>query len=139
MEVTGSSAGPGFCCISSTCFDLLASSKNFLQESFNFSITGDESGETRSDDDERCVIVNSKLQSLSAIGVGCNVTVIDNNVDDNEDEKRIVCELELDHAIEAMAWDTTSSCIVIGDVNGTVHLMTKEGKLVFSKSLISGK
>eukprot|EP00752_Nemacystus_decipiens_P005910 g5342.t1 len=43
--------------------------------------------------------------------------------------------LELEHAAERAAWNSTASCVVIGDVSGRLHFVTGEGTLIFSQSL----
>ena len=43
--------------------------------------------------------------------------------------------LELEHAAERAAWNSTASCVVIGDVSGRLHFVTGEGTLIFSQPL----
>lgn len=43
--------------------------------------------------------------------------------------------LELEHAAERAAWNSTASCVVIGDVSGRIHFVTGEGTLLFSQPL----
>ena len=43
--------------------------------------------------------------------------------------------LELEHAAERAAWNSTASCVVIGDASGRLHFVTGEGTLIFSQPL----
>ncbi|CAN0421890.1 unnamed protein product, partial [Hapterophycus canaliculatus] len=37
---------------------------------------------------------------------------------------------------ECAAWNSTASCVVIGDSSGRLHYVTGEGTLIFSQPLL---
>lgn len=43
--------------------------------------------------------------------------------------------LELEHKAERAAWNSTASCVVVGDASGRLHFVTGEGTLIFSQPL----
>jgi len=48
-------------------------------------------------------------------------------------------EVDFDHDVVFMAWDLSESCLVVGDSGGSVHLVTANGLLVFSKKIVAGE
>ncbi|CAM9262363.1 unnamed protein product [Ectocarpus sp. 12 AP-2014] len=45
--------------------------------------------------------------------------------------------LELGHPAECAAWNSTASCVVVGDASGRLHFVTAEGTLIFSQPLMT--
>ncbi|CAM9838717.1 unnamed protein product, partial [Ectocarpus sp. 4 AP-2014] len=45
--------------------------------------------------------------------------------------------LELGHPAECAAWNSTASCVVVGDASGRLHFVTAEGTLIFSQPLLT--
>ncbi|CAM9510238.1 unnamed protein product, partial [Pylaiella littoralis] len=43
--------------------------------------------------------------------------------------------LGLEHTAERAAWNSTASCVAIGDASGRIHFVTGEGTLLFSQPL----
>lgn len=48
-------------------------------------------------------------------------------------------EVDFDHDIVSLAWDLSESCLVVGDCGGSVHLVTSNGLIMFSKKIVTGK
>lgn len=40
--------------------------------------------------------------------------------------------LRLEHPAERAAWDSTASCVVVGDVSGALHFVAADGELLYS-------
>lgn len=79
-----------------------------------------------------------------AVSFGCELSILV-NADDSvhnsnpniNTENTVIVETELESSIVSVGWDLTDSCVVVGDVSGTLHLFTKEGTLLFSKKILS--
>lgn len=50
----------------------------------------------------------------------------------------IIAELEFDVSPTVACWDGTGSSIVVGDSDGTLHLVSGAGVVVFSKKMCAG-
>ena len=121
--------------------DVFPPAQEFVSEAFSFNVGDDqevrEEGEREGEGEgrESVVMANSKCGTFSAVAMDCTLAVVNKSGPEHD---KIICEVDFDHVIQEIAWDFTSQCIVIGDASGCLHLVTKDGTVLFSKNL-SGK
>lgn len=61
------------------------------------------------------------------------------NIDLSINNHETLFEIEFDENILCITWDVTESCLILGDASGSLHLITCDGNLLFSKKVINGK
>jgi hypothetical protein len=90
-----------------------------------------EDAEQREDDNQ----LLCSCSKYSVIASGCALSIF-NSSQMNADQA--VAEIELEAAVVCVTWDLTDSCMIVGDASGTLHLVTTEGALLFSKKVVTG-
>lgn len=53
-------------------------------------------------------------------------------------EDTIKADLEFEHELINACWDLSEGCVVVADIGGSLHLVTAEGDLLFSKKIVTG-
>ncbi|RYG68321.1 hypothetical protein EON64_05440 [archaeon] len=48
----------------------------------------------------------------------------------------VQAEIEFEHALSSIAWDTLGNCLAVYDSGGTVHLLKRDGSIAFSKKIL---
>jgi hypothetical protein len=74
--------------------------------------------------------------SFVAVANGRCLSMI--NLKSSADEDLIVAEIEFDNEIDAICWNPEGSVLVIADSSGTIHFVTQEGSLVYSRKMFQG-
>lgn len=49
-----------------------------------------------------------------------------------------ITSMEFENALSSINWDLSGNCLALSDAKGVIHLVSKSGLLLFSKSLFSG-
>jgi hypothetical protein len=78
------------------------------------------------------------LCSASNFRIVCSGSVLYLYKSDKFNSNGMVKEMEFDSTIDSVTWDATECCFVVGDRAGSVHLVTSEGAILFSKKIIAG-
>lgn len=108
------------------CCELLNGNQAFIKSAFAFD------HETNGD------AIISGASTRYGVGSETLLTVVE--LSDESGEFSVLFEMEFEAKIVALAWDQSEECLVVGDSNGTLHLVTSGGSLLFSKKLhLSGE
>lgn len=51
----------------------------------------------------------------------------------------VVCEMEFENPIELVCWGIDASCLIAGDVCGSLHFISPSGQLIFSHRILSSR
>ncbi|KAJ1440254.1 hypothetical protein B484DRAFT_476719 [Ochromonadaceae sp. CCMP2298] len=89
-----------------------------------------EDAEQRNDDSQ----LLCSCSKYSVVASGCALSIF-NASQMNADQA--VAEIELNASVVCVTWDLTESCMIVGDASGTLHLVTTEGSLLFSKKVVT--
>lgn len=81
--------------------------------------------------------VVSSSNKYQAVCSGVALTIFETSATFAEDT--IKADLEFDAELLAACWDLTESCVVVADIGGSLHLVTPEGTVLFSKKITAGK
>ncbi len=89
---------------------------------------------------DRDAAESAKPVTCAALGIivyscGSLVTLIDSKA---SGEDVVIAELEFDQSIIVMCFEPTGSLVVLGDSAGSIHFVTTQGLLVYSKRVIQG-
>lgn len=55
-----------------------------------------------------------------------------------DDEDPVLAEIDFDHALSMLAWDTQGQCLVVSDITGCIHIVKTDGSVVFQKKVFPG-
>ncbi len=75
--------------------------------------------------------------SLKYTAVSSSTTLTILNL--QEGKNAVIAEIDFDFELVSNAWDISSECVVVGDAASSIHLVTSEGSLLFSKKLPCGE
>lgn len=109
--------------------------KNYHEKKLNFERDQTESNSEYSSDS--CVYASVRNLHAIADGTLLNVYAIDKDEANNKCE--LLGEVEFEHAINCIAWSESGNGLVVGDIRGTVFLLTTFGQVLFTKTLLAGK
>jgi len=87
--------------------------------------------DNNNDDDD-----NDDKITLTAIGCGQILTILSKQSSSSLSSD-IIADIEFDYDIVTITWHSNGLCLLIGDSNGSVHFVTSQGSLVFSRCIIS--
>ena len=78
-----------------------------------------------------------------ALGNGsCCLTLINiensSSADLNSSQDPVIAEIEFDHQVDALCWEPDGRCLVASDRSGTIHFITRDGVLVYSRRVFQG-
>lgn len=79
----------------------------------------------------------SSTAKFQAVCSGTALTIYANSSTFSEDA--IQSDLEFDHELIGACWDLSEECVVVADVSGSLHLVTPNGKVLFSKKIVAGQ
>ncbi len=102
-----------------SCTELFSGLQNFTEISAKLNI------------DSSNHIKFSTVNSSVVVWSGTALTILNIQLNDVE----VVAEIDFESEVVASCWDSFAECVVVGDVSGTMHLVTSEGSLIFSKKL----
>ena len=84
-----------------------------------------------SSESDRCIVATG----TDFIAVGSGNALIIARIESGE----IICELEFNASLTSISWDLNEKCAVVADSEGNLHLVTREGVVVFSKKISAGQ
>jgi hypothetical protein len=50
-----------------------------------------------------------------------------------------IIDLEFESNINIISWDSRGRCLILADAEGSLHLITSKGQILFSKKITTGK
>lgn len=75
-------------------------------------------------------------KSYQAVCSGAALTIFEGSATFAEDA--IKADLEFDAELLAACWDLSEGCVVVADAGGTLHIVTPDGTVLFSKKIVAG-
>lgn len=79
------------------------------------------------------------LSSSSESRAMCTGSILSLYANSATDADNIIADLEFDCELNCVSWDLSGHCLIVTDTAGNLHLVTKDGELLFSKKFVTGR
>lgn len=83
--------------------------------------------------------ISCYFEDFYAVAEGNALTIFQFTDKDGDAISDIIAEIEFDNVLKFLQWDISGRCLALSDDQGIIHLVNRNGLLLFSKQVFSGE